>query len=101
MRRPKILAAIAAFALVATVLTLQTARAQAASTLVIYDDAFRNGFTHNRWNGRNDIAHTTVVKVGNAFDRHHPDPVDGHLHRHPQRPRPARQHRAALLGERR
>jgi chitinase len=31
---------------------------------VVYDDAFRNGFSLNAWNGMNDAASATPVKVG-------------------------------------
>jgi hypothetical protein len=38
--------------------------ASAVGELVIYDDAFRNGFTYNVYNGVNNLANTSPVQTG-------------------------------------
>jgi cell wall-associated NlpC family hydrolase len=72
---PIFVAAVAA--LVPNVLVPNRAEASGGETLVLYDDAFRNGAHHNEWNGRNDIAATDVVKVGSHSIRTTPDAWSG------------------------
>jgi chitinase len=43
---------------------LLASMASASTSTVIYDDAFRNGFTLNQWNGINSPNATDPVKVG-------------------------------------
>jgi Glycosyl hydrolases family 18 len=57
-----VLSAVLAVGTPSVVLLASTA--SASTSTVIYDDAFRNGFTLNQWNGTNDPDATGVVKVG-------------------------------------
>jgi lysophospholipase L1-like esterase len=55
---------LAAVAVVGGMLsTIPQATSQTAS-IAIYTDAFQNGFTHNPWNGNNNIANTSPVRTG-------------------------------------